>query len=503
MTRHLLSALLLLPLLMAAQIDTGSSTAGKANVDSTFNLKVDLDDNDATAGFCTMTSEVDDGTSLGYRTMRSPEVTPDFRLRVGTDTPLLDLSFEGSVLATSVLQQTSVSGMSIVQAGGYYSLNAANAVAATNRATFQSYRTVPLFGSFPTYIEFWAREANDTATNVISEWGVGYPGAAVAVPTDGVFFRRVSGGQLYGVLNFGSVETATVALNTTNVQGRDGAGFYDATETNHYVVAINNDSAEFWINDTLVGDVSVPSTQGSPASSSAQPVFARVYVPTGLTASAGRRFEIGYLSASLGDANMNQSFWMTSSAMGRGAYQTQPGVAAAQTTNWANSAAPTTATLSNTAASYTTFGGQWRIAAVAGAETDYALFGFQVPAGTATLAGRTLHITGVRIGETWNEVVAVATTPTVFQWAIAVGSTAVSLATADAVGTSSPKRKPLGAQSFVVGDAVGAIKPGFDNDIGMAATPGTFVHIILKVPVGTATATETFRGTVSIDGYYL
>lgn len=501
MNRHILTALLFLPLLMAAQIDTGSSTAGKANVDSGFNLKVDLDDEDLTAGFCTMTSEVDDGTALGVRTMRSPEVTPDFRLRVGTDTPLLDLSFEGTNVATSIFSQA-LSGMTVAQAGGYFTLNSGNATAATNRAIIQTYRTVPLFGSFPTYAEFWLREANQNATNAISEWGVGYV-SAVAAPTDGVMFRRASGGQLFGVMNFAGTETITAALNTAGVQGRDGVGVYDPTETNHYVVAINNDTAEFWINDTLVGNVAVPSIQGSPMSSSAQPLFARAYVPTGLTASAGRRVEIGYMSASLGDANMNQSFWMTSAAMGRGAYQTQPGSVIAQTTNWANSAAPATATLSNTAASYTTFGGQWRIAAVAGAETDYALFGFQVPAGSSTIAGRTLHIIGVRIGETVNEVVAVATTPTVFQWAIAVGSTNVSLATTDGVATVSPKRKPLGSQSFVVGAAVGQIAGGFDNDIGMAAPAGTFVHIILKVPVGTATATETFRGTVSIDGYYL
>ena len=109
----------------------------------------------------------------------------------------------------------------------------------------------------------------------------------------------------------------------------------------------------------------------------------------------------------------------------------------------------------------------------------------------------------MRIGETWVEGAAIATTPTVLQWGVAVGSTAVSLATVDGSATASPKRKLLGSQSFLVGEAIGALKDGFDNDFGMAAFPGTFVHVILKMPVGSATASQFFRGTVSIDGYYL
>jgi len=52
--------------------------------------------------------------------------------------------------------------------------------------------------------------------------------------------------------------------------------------------------------------------------------------------------------------------------------------------NYANSAAPASATLSNTAAGYTTLGGQFQFAAVAGAETDYALFAYTVPAASVS-----------------------------------------------------------------------------------------------------------------------
>src|SRR5262245_66604883 len=60
----------------------------------------------------------------------------------------------------------------------------------------------------------------------------------------------------------------------------------------------------------------------------------------------------------------------------------------AQLTNDTNSTAPGDASLSNTAASYTTLGGKWRFDNVAGAETDFALFGFTM------LTGWKIFITG-------------------------------------------------------------------------------------------------------------
>lgn len=164
-----------------------------------------------------------------------------------------------------------------------------------------------------------------------------------------------------------------------------------------------------------------------------------------------------------------------------------------QTSNGANSAAPASATLSNTTAGYTTLGGKFQFAAVAGAETDYALFGFQVPAGFR------LFIAGVNIGPIRNTVAAVATTASVFEWALGLKSTAVSLATA------SLRRIQLGMQQFAIAAAIDALTA---NDVRRAfdpplvAEPGEFVHLILKCSQGTATATEVFRGQADIHGFF-
>jgi hypothetical protein len=190
--------------------------------------------------------------------------------------------------------------------------------------------------------------------------------------------------------------------------------------------------------------------------------------------------------------------------MGYGSYQYATGAASiGQTAQWTNSTAPANATLSNTAAGYTTLGGLFSFAAVAGAATDYALFALQVPLGSASVPGRNLYIRGVRI-ETVNTGAAVATTPTTLQWALGVGASAVSLATTESTTTKAPRRIPLGIQSFVVGDVAG--KQGNTIDVNFDAAvvvnAGEFVHIILRMPIGTATASQVLIGQVTINGFW-
>lgn len=164
---------------------------------------------------------------------------------------------------------------------------------------------------------------------------------------------------------------------------------------------------------------------------------------------------------------------------------------ASQTANHANSTSPSSASLSNTAAGYATLGGRYQFAAPGGAATDFALFGFQVPAGFRAV------ITGVTI-TTVNTGAAVATTATILDWSLGIKSTAVSLATA------SLRRVPLGVQGFIVGAAIGAVAAEIDRkfDPELVVEDGEFVHVIVQVPVGTATGSQVVRGDVMVHGYF-
>lgn len=475
-------------------------SGGNADNDGDGNLKANLPRDESKAGFAAASAEVDSGLKKP-RLMRSGEVTDDYRARMARETPLIDMSFEGTVLRTNMYTQQT-SGMTISQAvTGRLTLNAAGATAATNRAQIQTKRSIELFCSNMTYIEMVLEESGEGALQVISEIGAGYPGGGVAAPTDGVFLRRNAAGVLQLIVNYGGAETFE-NVDLTLVPDRQDVGVVNVTQRNHVLIAIGIDRVDCWYNNTRVASVAVPTNAGTPTLSVCVPLFARVYVPTGSTATAGRTLSLTYLAAST-DAELRLSETTLSLMLGRGGYQTPDGVAVAQTANSVNSAAPATATLSNTAAGYTTLGGQWRAAAAVGAETDYALFAFQVPQGTKDLPGRALRLSHIRFGETVVEGAAVATAPTVLQWGVAVGSSAVSLATADGSATSSPKRDIIGSQSFLIAAAIGALAPGFDTDLELVAFPGEFVHVILKMPSGAATASQTLRGCVSIESHYI
>lgn len=78
---------------------------------------------------------------------------------------------------------------------------------------------------------------------------------------------------------------------------------------------------------------------------------------------------------------------------------------------------------------------------------------------------------------------------------------AVTLATADGAATKAPRRIPVGFQSFAIGAAIAAqantLSKVFQQPLAVNA--GNYLHVFLKIPIGTATASQIIRGTVTID----
>jgi hypothetical protein len=174
-------------------------------------------------------------------------------------------------------------------------------------------------------------------------------------------------------------------------------------------------------------------------------------------------------------------------------------LAGTQLQNFANSTAPstiTTGTLSNTAAAYTTLGGLFAFNTPAGAETDYILFAYQVPSGFDLL------IYSISI-QTMCLAIQSTTAPTVIQWGLAVGSSAISLATA---GANPPIRFAIGLQqlpkSASIGDSFSPNQLVWTPRVPQVCYGGKYVHIILRVPSGNATPGQINRGIVSIDGVF-
>lgn len=405
------------------------------------------------------------------------------RIDTGRDTPLFADRFVGSAVAAHNKWAQSILTQTATVASGAITLNAS---AITTVNTYSDLMTVPKFRGYvdgALVMRARARPNNLPQTNALAELGFGNV-LTTAAPTDGAFFRWTASGGFECVSNRGGAEQSTSMTAPT-------AGVYSI-----FTIRVFADKIECVVETPSAGTsertvVTLPSGATSAFNES----------PSGLM-----RVVNGAVAPALAPQLIVGIFEVGKKVVdeARPAYSGQSSVAlpttGAQSANNANSAAPASATLSNTAAGYATLGGRWQFAAVAGAATDYALFGYQVPVSYRFV------ITGVSISSC-NTVAAVATTATTLEWSLGVNSTAVSLATADAIAatpTSAPRRLSLGRQSFAIGAAAEFcttdVVRTFASPISVES--GRFIHIILQMPVGTATATEIFRGTVTVDGYW-
>jgi len=70
---------------------------------------------------------------------------------------------------------------------------------------------------------------------------------------------------------------------------------------------------------------------------------------------------------------------------------------------------------------------------------------------------------------------------------------------------SGTQRVVIGAQSIAVAAAIGArfeSRLQWNPPVPYTVYPGRFLHIILKMPVGTNTASQIIRGTCVVSGYF-
>jgi hypothetical protein len=400
---------------------------------------------------------------------------------------------DGSNINVNIWNQ-STSTMTITQASSFININPTNSVTANAYAIASSVQNFFVTSCMPLHIHFTMQSSLWAMPDVNSILEFGWMTCATnAAPTDGVFVRCKKG-VITLVNNFGGVEkSATLDLSAYPVA---------ANVTNEFVLDVYADFARLYLvdaNPLIKAALTVKMDPAQPAltTNNRQPVSFRVY-NTATAPASSPTLKLGQISVQQRNANFSQSLAQKLSGFGRHALQS-PVTAFGQTANMSNSAAPASATLSNATAGYTTLGGQFQFAAVAGAETDYALFAFQIPA-TFQLIIDKISIS------TFNMGAASATTPTLLQWSVGINSTAVDLSTADGAATKAARRMPLGVQSVPVAAAIGANVPDViwdATDGELVVESGRYLHIILKMPVGTATGSQIIRGTVGIYGLFM
>lgn len=456
-----------------AVIEDGANSGRKLSVNSENAIPVSLTTVEANAGFAKMLD------SLGNEI----NTTENGALNTSTDSLLFYEQVDGAAVNINRWIQ-STSGMTIAQGSGFITLNAASAVTAGAYAILTSIKNIPLYGHLPLRVTFNNRTPVIAQSNLTIEFGIGTC-ATNAAPTDGAFFRWSPNGNTYAVISNGGVETLSTALTPL-----------DTAEAEIFDIIVVEDLVQFQVGDVTVATVEVPPGQAYPTASGRLPIFARVY-NSGSVPAAAPQLLIGQIVVVQEALNQTREWREALAILGAAAYQS-PVTPFAQTANHANSTSPTSASLSNTAAGYTTLGGRYQFAAVASAATDFALFAFQVP------ANYQLILTAVTISCANTGAIGSAVTPTILDWALGINSSAVSLATVDGAGTWAPRRIPLGVQSFGLSAVIGSLA----NDITRTFDPplvidsSRFLHVIVQVPLGAATASEILRGNIFLNGFF-
>tara|TARA_R110002126_G_scaffold46115_3_gene130068 strand:- start:2981 stop:4483 length:1503 start_codon:yes stop_codon:yes gene_type:complete len=499
---------------MGIKLQGGNSSSNLANVNSLQKLEVVMPMTGITgAGFVQLSSQVDAGDDTGYRTVLPLEASDDYRLRVGRDQTLFNATFEGTVVATNLWFNSSTT-FTNAQVNGYWIANSASVNTSSATSYLRTWRHFPTFGTYPTYVDMWIREANYDAVNAISEWGFLFiSNRAVQQVDDGIYFRRTSGGELFGVVTTNAIDMEVIPLLTKNIASLDGVGLYTPTKTNHYLITLHNDVIHFWINDVLVGEILCPASQPNHTGSSNLPVGFRVFNTS--TSSTPRQLSVGFVNVSLGDQNTNKPWSHAMSGSGGGSYQTQQGNAVGPTVvrGINSSGHPTSGTgriagLWGTATStpaLNSLGGLWTSPAISTitTEADYPIFAYLNPAGSATLPGKTLYVTGIRIGDASVTTVA-ATNPMFLSYIVMVEASSATTSTADAATTTSGKSTVIGGHGFGATDAVGTMKPGFTMDFTspLVVPAGKYLTVVVR-PFGTVTLnTLVVSGSVAVNGYF-
>ncbi len=482
-------------------IQRGATSGTGAEVDLNNNAKVALPlvttlagaDQTDQAGGVRIYSEVDTGVNTGAAKILSPEADDDYRLRVAHDTFLDQETFNYTAQNTGKHTYANTTLTAAWNVGNFQT-NSGSATTTTTGLTFGSYAYFPLVGTATLALDAEAAFSAQPTANTVIDFGFFLRGAANPyAPTDGAYFRLTSAG-LQGVINYNGTETTTSVFSFA----------YTNNKKYQFILYCTTRAVEFWINNgvstDLYGVINTPSGNGQPFAAASLPFSVRHSIVGG-AAGGVIQFLLSNYNVRVGGAQFTPSMGDTGNRI-YGAHQGLSGGTMGSLANYANSANPSAAVPTNTTAALGTgLGGQfWETASLA-VNTDGIICSFQNPAGTVSVQGRRLKIKGVGLVSYVQTVIVGG--PFVAQFTLAVGHTAVSLATAEAATTKAPRRVPLPFLQVVsTAQAVSTVVAQQTNfvafDEPIYVNPGEFVALVTK-HVGTVGTSGTIAHMVMFD----
>ena len=421
---------------------------------------------------------------LDDETLRLLRADPYGTLRTSDESLLLRESCEGSTLNTQRWTSTATT-MTAAQGVLAITLNSSAITTINTGIILSSQKAYHVTLGAP--LRYQARARFTTVANQSWELGFGQQGtlSGTAIIDNGAHWRFNTSGDIVPVLAFNGTE-----ITGTNISGSvSNANYYN------WIVILADDRAVFQCQRTDTGAIVSEQTLRLPITQSRMFAVTHINAIQRLRNSGSAPASAGQLL--IGDVEVvrldldTRKEWSHVLAGNAQGGEVSP-TAITQTAQWANSADPANATLSNTTASYSTLGGLFSIAAAASAATDYTLFSLAVPAPYSFVC------TGLKVSM-WNTGAANAATPaSTLAWGIGANGASANLSTGGHL------RVFGGHTTIPASAAIGADGGQFDVnfDAPLRTEPGKHITVIAKIVGGAATASQVWRGAVAVKGYF-
>jgi len=498
-------------------ITRGVSSGTGAEVDSNNNAKVNLPTTIAQAGFA-QTAYVQGGVG------RTTRITEEGEQYSSTSRMLYSIGFNNAAatMLTGQFEQTATT-MTLAASAGFLRFNSGLVTTATIGAAIRTCRTFTIEDGAALRGKFHIRHTSGSVANKQFDVGFGYAGPAAgqgSAMNEFIGFRWTTAGALLGILEYstgGAPTTLSVNIN--------GGVPYSDNVSREYEVIFTDNAAEFWVNNVYQAQISMAADAGGILKACSYPAYIRAF-HTGSSPASAPALDIGDIAVIKIGFEADVPISYRQALMGRHLMQNQTGLTATQGSTFitaASGTAPTAATGSNTATVFTGMGGFFRAngaSIVTAVHSNVIVSSYQNPS-VPTAAGaandcRNLIITDIVINPMMVSGALTTQTGAVnVNWFIAVGSSALSLATTDGAGTTAPGTKaprifPLPMNdSHAATPAVGTVLTRVGSNQVTLATPlcvhpGEWVVVGFRslVAPGAAATAGTYDGSLALSGYW-
>lgn len=459
------------------------------------------------------------GAGVPARTLR---VTTEGEARIAHMTRLFDCDFNGATAGALLNNQFNqqATALTLVLNAGFLRFNSAAVTTVNIGGSVNSWRTFFVRDHMNLKLSGIIKHENGNVSNKQFDFGFGYYDVAAnqANPmNEFVGFRWTLTGGLLAVLEY-SVGGAPVSVSQ-NVNG--GVPYSDNVALT-YDVVFGEEGADFYVAGVLVAHIDAPVGGAGISKSGSYPVVVRQFHSASPPALAPV-FDIGSVAVSSIGPSADEDRNVLQVAMGRHALRAQAGVQAANGSNNnvpASATAPTALAATNAVSGLVGLGGYGRINVSMNTtpHTEFIMCSFQNPvipeAAGALINARNLVITDIMISPL---VAAAALTGggVVAEWFLAFGGTALSLATADAVGgaaigVKSFSKLPLPiVDSFAAAAAIGTVgtRSGEGGHIllqtPIVLAPGEFIILGIRTLYVAAATAGQVDGGYGFNGYWM